>query len=130
MLDPKLLRDNPDKIRKMLEARAVEFPLDQLINVDEQRRDLIIRTDEIRKKRNEIALEIARKKKANGDVAKIIEQMQSVYDDLRKLEEIQVKDEEIYKKICLSIPKYDTMYVSIAWVMLSTQQIKHRSMLR
>jgi len=104
MLDPKLFRDNPDKIRKMLEARAVKFPLDQLIKADEQRRDLIIRTDEIRKKRNEIALEIARKKKANGDVAKLIEQMQSVSDDLRKLEETQVKAEEIYTKLSLSLP--------------------------
>src|SRR5438445_5663120 len=104
MLDPKLFRDNPDKIRRMLEARAVKFPLDQLIKADEQRRDLIIRTDEIRKKRNEIALEIARKKKANGDVAKLIEQMQSVSDDLRKLEETQVKAEEIYTKLSLSLP--------------------------
>ena len=104
MLDPKLLRDNPDKIRKMLEARAVEFPLDQLIKADEKRRDLIIRTDEIRKKRNEIALEIARKKKADGDVAKLIEQMQSVSDDLRRLEETQAKAEEIYTKLSLSLP--------------------------
>ena len=104
MLDPKLLRDNPDKIRKMLEARAVEFPLDQLIKADEERRDLIIRTDEIRKKRNEIALEIARKKKGNVDVAKLIEQMQSVSDDLRKLEETQVKTEDIYTKLSLSLP--------------------------
>jgi len=104
MLDPKLLRDNSDKIRKMLEARAVEFPLDQLIKADEERRDLIIRTDEIRKKRNEIALEIARKKKGNVDVAKLIEQMQSVSDDLRKLEETQVKTEDIYTKLSLSLP--------------------------
>jgi len=104
MLDPKLLRDNSDKIRKMLEARAVEFPLDQLIKADEERRDLIIRTDEIRKKRNEIALEIARKKKGNVDVAKLIEQMQSVSDDLRKLEETQVKTEDSYTKLSLSLP--------------------------
>jgi len=104
MLDPKLLRDNSDKIRKMLEARAVEFPLDQLIKADEERRDLIIRTDEIRKKRNEIALEIARKKKGNVGVAKLIEQMQSVSDDLRKLEETQVKTEDIYTKLSLSLP--------------------------
>ncbi|OLD32298.1 MAG: serine--tRNA ligase [Thaumarchaeota archaeon 13_1_40CM_2_39_13_2] len=104
MLDPKLLRDNSDKIRKMLEARAVEFPLDQLIKADEERRDLIIRTDEIRKKRNEIALEIARKKKGNVDVAKLIEQMQSASDDLRKLEETQVKTEDSYTKLSLSLP--------------------------
>src|SRR3989454_1368607 len=104
MLDPKLLRDNSDKIRKMLEARAVEFPLDQLIKADEERRDIIIRTDEIRKKRNEIALEIARKKKGNVDVAKLIEQMQSASDDLRKLEETQVKTEDSYTKLSLSLP--------------------------
>ena len=31
MLDPKILRENPDKIRKMLNDRNVDFPLDDLI---------------------------------------------------------------------------------------------------
>src|SRR5437870_294720 len=74
------------------------------IKADEERRDIIIRTDEIRKKRNEIALEIARKKKTNEDVTKLIEQMQSVSDDLRKLEETRVKAEDIYTKLSLSLP--------------------------
>ncbi len=104
MLDPKLLRDNPDRIRKMLEARAVDFPLDQLIKIDKERRDLIIKTDELRKKKNEISLEVARKKKANEEVIKLIEQMQSVSEELDKLESIQIKAEELYTKLSLSLP--------------------------
>ena len=104
MLDPKLLRDNPDKIRSMLEARAVEFPLDNLILLDKERRELIVKTDEFRKKRNEVSLEIARKKKANEDASSLIEQMQTISDELHKLEESQIKTEENFTKLSLTLP--------------------------
>jgi len=104
MLDPKLLRDNPDKIRKMLEARAVNFPLDELVETDKERRALIIRTDELRKKRNEISVVVARKKKASEDAAKLIEQMRSISEELSKLEELQTETEQRYTKISLSLP--------------------------
>ncbi len=104
MLDPKLLRGNPDKIRDMLEARGVKFPLDDLIALDKNRRELIVKTDEFRKKRNEVSLEIARKKKAKEDVSGLIEQMQTVSDNLCKLEEDQIKIEEDFAKLSLTLP--------------------------
>ena len=58
MLDPKILRDDPEKIRNMLKARGIEFDLDGLIVADKKRRDLIIKTDELRKKRNEFVIKI------------------------------------------------------------------------
>jgi seryl-tRNA synthetase len=104
MLDPKLLRENPEKIRNMLEARAVKFSLDDLISLDKDRRELIVKTDELRKKRNEVSLEISRKKKAKEDTSGLIEQMQIVSDDLRKLEETQIKIEENFTKLSLTLP--------------------------
>ncbi|WP_157927673.1 serine--tRNA ligase [Candidatus Nitrosotalea okcheonensis] len=104
MLDPKLLRDNPDKIRNMLEARAVKFPLDDLISLDKYRRELITKTDEFRKKKNEVSLEIARKKKVKEDASNLIDQMQIVSDNLRKLEEDQIKIEEKFTKLSLTLP--------------------------
>ncbi len=104
MLDPKLLRDSPDKIRNMLEARAVKFPLDDLIALDKDRRELIIKTDEFRKKRNEVSLEIARKKKAKEDASDLIDQMQKVSDNLKKLEEDQISIEEKFTKLSLTLP--------------------------
>ena len=35
MLDMKLVRQNPEKIRKMLKDRMVEFDLDLLLQLDE-----------------------------------------------------------------------------------------------
>ena len=104
MLDPKLLRDNPEKIRNMLEARAVKFPLDDLISLDKDRRELIVKTDEFRKKRNDVSLEIARKKKAKEDASSLIEQMQTVSENLQKLEEGQIKTEENFTKLSLTLP--------------------------
>lgn len=104
MLDPKLLRDNPDKIRNMLEARAVKFPLDELISLDKQRRNLIVETDEFRKKRNEVSLEIARKKKAKEDASSLIEHMQTVSENLQRLESDQIKIEEDFTKLSLTLP--------------------------
>ena len=104
MLDPKLLRENPEKIRNMLEARAVKFPLDDLISLDNDRRELIVKTDELRKKRNVVSLEISRKKKDGEDASALIKQMQTVSDDLHKLEEIQIKIEEKFMKLSLTLP--------------------------
>lgn len=104
MLDPKLLRDSPDKIRNMLEARAVKFPLDELISLDKDRRELIVKTDEFRKKRNEVSLEISKKKKTGEDASSLIDQMQTVSDNLKKLEDDQLKTEDKFAKLSLTLP--------------------------
>ena len=104
MLDPKILRENPDKIRKMLNDRNVDFPLDELMKLDKSRRDLIIKTDELRKKRNEISIEIAKRKKANQDTTSLIEQMQETSQILTDLEIEQTQTESNYTKLALTIP--------------------------
>ena len=50
MLDPKIIRDEPEKIRKMLIDRAIEFDFDGMLELDKKRRELIKETDELRKK--------------------------------------------------------------------------------
>ena len=104
MLDPKILRENPEKIRKMLNDRNVDFPLDELIKLDKSRRDLIIKTDELRKKRNEISIEIAKRKKVNQDATSLIEQMQKTSQILTDLETEQSQIESNYTKLALTIP--------------------------
>jgi seryl-tRNA synthetase len=104
MLDPKILRENPDKIRKMLNDRNVDFSLDELIILDKERRDLIIKTDELRKKRNEISIEIAKRKKTNQDATSLIEQMQETSQTLTNLETVQTQTESRYTKLALTIP--------------------------
>jgi len=104
MLDMKMIRENPENIRKMLKARAVEFDLNLLLQLDEKRREMIISTDELRKKKNEMSIKISDAKKANKDVSTLIQEMQSASQKLAKLEEVQHKTKTDYKKLAFSIP--------------------------
>ena len=86
MLDPKLIKEKPQVIQDMLKARAVEFDLEGLIESDQKRREFIIKTDELRKKKNQVALTISEKKKAGEDISGILEEMKKVSEELTKLE--------------------------------------------
>lgn len=104
MLDPKIIRENPEIIRKMLKNRAIDFDFDGLVQCDKQRRELIIKTDELRKKRNDVSLEIAQKKKDGQDSAPLLEMMKDVSQKLEEMEKTQNKVELDYKKLALTIP--------------------------
>jgi len=104
MLDMKMVRQNPEKIQKMLKARVVEFDLNLLLQLDEKRREMIISTDKLRKKKNEMSLKISDAKKVNKDASPQIEEMRSTSQELSNLEEIQNKTESEYKKLAYSIP--------------------------
>jgi len=104
MLDPKILRENPDKIRKMLKDRAVEFDIDALVDADKKRREFIIKTDELRKKKNQVSLQISEKKKAGENTSEILEQMKKASSELATLEETQTKIQLEYAKLAYTIP--------------------------
>ena len=86
MLDPKLIKEKPEIIRDMLKSRAVEFDLDGLIESDQKRREFIIKTDELRKKKNQVAMVISEKKKAGEDASSILTEMKNISTELTELE--------------------------------------------
>ena len=104
MLDPTLIKTSPNIIQDMLKARSVEFDLDGLIEFDQKRREFIIKTDELRKKKNQVALEISHKKKKGEDISSILEEMKNVSAKLSELELEQENIEKSYSKLLLTIP--------------------------
>ncbi|MCV0365973.1 MAG: serine--tRNA ligase [Nitrosopumilus sp.] len=104
MLDPKLIKENPQIIRDMLKARSVEFDLNGLIESDQKRREFILKTDELRKKKNQVALEISLKKKKGEDTSGILKEMKNVSAKLSELESEQESIEKHYSKLALTIP--------------------------
>ena len=104
MLDPKLIKEKSQIIRDMLKARSVDFDLDALIEFEQKRREFIIKTDELRKNKNQVALEISQKKKAGEDASSILDQMKNVSAELAKLESEQETIENTYSKLALTIP--------------------------
>ncbi|MFB5621510.1 MAG: serine--tRNA ligase, partial [Candidatus Nitrosomaritimum yanchengensis] len=104
MLDPKLIKENPQILQKMLKERNVEFDLDGLIESDKKRREFILKTDELRKKKNKVALEIPQKKKKGEDTSEILKEMKQVSEELSNLESAQEENENQYKRLAFSIP--------------------------
>lgn len=104
MLDPKLIKEKPEIIRKMLSDRHVQFDLDGLVNTDSKRRELIIKTDELRKQKNQVAAEIATKKKSGQNADDVIAKMQTISQQLQVLEAEQIKTESDYTKLAMTMP--------------------------
>ena len=104
MLDIKMIRENPENIRKMLKDRDVQFDLDLLLELDRKRREMIISTDNLRKKKNEMSIKISEAKKMGNEATPLIQEMQVVSKELTNLEEVQNKTESEYSKLALTIP--------------------------
>ena len=104
MLDPKIIRDEPERIRKMLKDRAIDFDFDKMLDLDKQRRDLIKETDELRKKRNQMSITIGEAKKSNQDTSTLLGDMGKISKDLDDLEESQKTVESDYRHLAFSIP--------------------------
>ena len=124
MLDPKLIKEKPEIIRNMLKSRAVEFDLEELIESDQKRREFIIKTDELRKKKNQVAITISEKKKAGEDASSILAEMKNISNELTKLESEQEEIEKKYLKLASTIPNLVDKSVPVGTDDSSNKEIK------
>ncbi|WP_369406637.1 hypothetical protein [Lacticaseibacillus nasuensis] len=67
MLDMKLIRQQPDWVKTKLGARGIKpEEIDELLVLDEKRRSIIVQTEDLKAKRNQVSGEIAQKKARQG----------------------------------------------------------------
>lgn len=87
MLDINLLRENPDAVRESLRKRQSDSsPVDQILTLDEQRRDLIQQVETLKAERNTVSKEIGKMKDAAARQEKI-DAMRTVGDQISALDE-------------------------------------------
>ena len=58
MLDIKLVRENPELVRRSLEKRGDTFALDNILEIDERYRSLLRQTEQLRAKHNETSKQL------------------------------------------------------------------------
>ena len=104
MLDPSIIRDKPDKIRQMLTDRNIEFDLQKLITADKRRRELIQTVGDLRKEKNQIALDISERKKSGQDTSDHITKLQKLNQELDRIEKEEVANNKTYNTLVYAIP--------------------------
>jgi seryl-tRNA synthetase len=86
MLDPKLLKQNPEVIIDMLKKRKIEFPINDLISLDKRRREIIIEMQHVKHKKNTLSHSIASKKKEKINSSLEISEMKDIGNRIMSLE--------------------------------------------
>lgn len=104
MIDPRLLKDDPERLRVMLFQRNQTFPLDELLSLDERRRSLISESDSARHRKNLIAQTIAKRKKTREDCSEELSEMKSLGNKIVKLGKDLEETEVNFKHLIMSLP--------------------------
>jgi seryl-tRNA synthetase len=107
MIDIRLIRETPEKVKAMLDARqqAHDLPkIDTLVALDTKRRAFISESDSLKATRNTVSDEIATIKKAKGNADDKIAEMKKVSDRISDLDSELRTIEANQEELLLSIP--------------------------
>lgn len=109
MIDIKFLRENPDKVKENIKKKFQDkkLPLvDEVIELDEKRRESMAKADELRANRNKLSKEIGALM-AQGKKDEAMAIREKVTAQAKELEELGAKEKELNEKvtsIMMSIP--------------------------
>lgn len=104
MLDIKIIRQNPELIKKTLQDRRTEADLDEFLKLDENRRNLLYEVEQLKSVRNKESEKIAKKKKAGEDAEEQILKMRKISQQIKEQDEKINKIEQKLQDILLTIP--------------------------
>ena len=104
MLDLKFIRENPELVKEGIKNKNEKDRIDEVLNLDEERRNLIIQTDELKHKRNQVSSQIPQMKKAGQDVLPILAEMKNVSDKIAELDSQLKNIESDLNDILMFIP--------------------------
>jgi len=105
MLDARLVRSEPEKVRAALVNRNADMGLlDKFLALDERRRTLIRDVEEMKAERNTVSEEISRMKKEKRDATSEIERMRDVSTSIKQMDAQISELETQISDILLSMP--------------------------
>ena len=105
MLDPKIIRNNPEIVREaLLNRNHLTTRLDEFLVLDEKRRTLISKVEDMKAERNKISDNIAIMKKNKEDASEIIKKMQEFSQKIKCLDKELTDLEDKFEDILLDIP--------------------------
>lgn len=98
MLDAKLIRANPQLVNDALAKRNLSGLIDRFLELDGQRREILVQVEELKSFRNTSSQEIGKMKKAGQDPVELMEKVRKVgqeikdYDDKLKIIETAIDE--------------------------------------
>jgi seryl-tRNA synthetase len=104
MLDPRLYREEVDKIRQGLERRGAKVDLDVMVNLDIEKRKYNLQLDQLKSERNAASEKIAQLKRAGQDSQSEIEKTRSLGDEIKVVQDKYDALETRFRDLALLVP--------------------------
>ena len=101
MLSLQFVHENPDLVRDALNKRHDTAPVDEILSLDRQRRDVLTEAETLRARRNEVSKEIG---KTGEKPPKLIEEMRQIGHRVKLLDEELKSIEEELSNLLLRVP--------------------------
>lgn len=116
MLDIKVIRNDPEKVKQAIKNRYKKSAdIDEVLKVDDQRRELISATDTLKQEQNADSkkIPILRKENKNVEAAQLLQRMKDLSEQI-KGNDAKIKDlEEQLRNLLLAIPNIPNESVPI-----------------
>ena len=129
MIDPKVLREEPDRLRAALKNRKSKVDLDAVLAADERRRKLQVQVDDLRSAKNAKAEAFGQHKRnktgESPEAVALMAEMKTLDQQLPELEHQRTAAEDAYNALALSIPNLPDAAVPVG--ASSADNVKVRS---
>ena len=113
MIDPRLIKERPEELKKMLGPRAEHIDWDSLLKLDKERRALLTKVEELRAQRRKVSDDIATLKRQKQPAEALMVDMKGAGDRIKVLEDNLRETEEQFSAIALGIPNLPHVSVSL-----------------
>jgi len=104
LLDLKFVRNNPNIVEQALKNRGGKVNLDNFLQVETERRELLVKVEEMKADRNAVSQEIGKAKKAGLDAEEKVLKMRQVGEKIKQLDARLKEIENVLQNELLNIP--------------------------
>ncbi|MGJ8524682.1 Serine--tRNA ligase [Halomonadaceae bacterium LMG 33818] len=104
MLDPKLLRTEPDTVAERLAKRGFTFDAEAFSSLESRRRELQTRSEELQGQRNSLSKAIGQAKSKGEDASELMAQVEAIKTSLATCQEDLEKAQAQVNEIALGLP--------------------------
>lgn len=87
MLDIKWIRENTDLLDQNMKMRGAEAVSSHILSMDEERREIMAKLQDLQSKRNKVSKEVGIAKSKGEDASHLFEEMKNIGPEVKRLEE-------------------------------------------
>ncbi|WP_434564885.1 serine--tRNA ligase [Thermoanaerobacterium thermosaccharolyticum] len=104
MLDIKRIRNNPDEVKKAIELKKENSNIDEFLEIDEKRREILKELESLKNTRNKESENIAKLKREGKDAEELIKEMKEISDKIKAMESDVKQYDERLEELLWTIP--------------------------